>query len=165
MSTDRIEKSVLLHAAREHVWRAVSLAENFGSWFGADFDGPFAAGARLTGAIEPTSVDPAVAKLQEPHAGKSFEFHVVEVEPTKRISFRWHPYAAAEGVDYGREPMTLIVFELRDEGQGATRLHITESGFDQLPAERRREAYAANEGGWTHQCQLVKKYLERHPDL
>lgn len=164
MSTDRIEKSILLPAPRERVWRAVSLAENFGSWFGADFDGPFAAGARLTGTIEPTSVDPEVAKLQKPHAGKSFEFHVAQVEPMRKISFRWHPYAAGEGTDYSREPMTLVEFELRDADEG-TQLRITESGFDQLPVERRGEAYAANEGGWTHQCQLVKKYLSQHPGL
>jgi len=164
MNTDRIEKSIVLPAARQQVWRAISLAENFGSWFGADFDGPFAAGARLRGSIEPTSVDPEVAALQKPHAGKSFEFHVVEVEPASKLSFRWHPYAAGAAAELGSEPMTLVEFELSDQGQG-TLLRITESGFDQLPVERRREAYAANEGGWTHQCQLVLKYLALHPGL
>ena len=164
MSTDCIEKSVLLPAPRSRVWRAVSLAENFGSWFGADFDGPFAANTRLTGTIEPTSVDPEVARMQQPHAGKPFEFQVVEVQPTQKISFRWHPYAAATGVDYSAEPMTLIEFELSDTADG-TLLRIRESGFDRLPAARRKEAYAANEGGWTHQCELVKKYLALHPNL
>lgn len=165
MSTDRIEKSVLLPAPRAQVWRAVSLAENFGSWFGADFDAPFVAGARLTGAIEPTSVDTDIARQQQPYAGKPFEFHVVEVRPLEKISFRWHPYAVNEGADFASEPMTLIEFELAD-AVGGTLLRITESGFDQLqPASRREEAYAANEGGWTAQCGLVKKYLAHHPEL
>lgn len=164
MSTDRIEKSVLLPAPRDRVWRAVSMAENFGSWFGADFDGPFAANARLTASIEPTSVDPDVARQQQPYAGKPFEFRVVEVRPLEKISFRWHPYAANEGADYVGEPMTLIEFVLAD-ADGGTLLRITESGFDQLPLARRKEAYAANEGGWTAQCGLVKKYLALHPEL
>lgn len=164
MPTDRIEKSVLLQAPRERVWRAVSLAENFGSWFGADFDAPFVSGAHLAATIEPTSVDPEVARLQQPHAGKAFEFHVVEIDPPKKISFRWHPYATDAGADYSHEPMTLIEFELSEEG-ASTRLRISESGFDQLPLERRKSAFAANEGGWTHQCELVRKYLALHPGL
>lgn len=164
MSTDRIEKSVLLAAPRDRVWRAVSTAENFGSWFGADFDGPFTANARLTASIEPTSVDPDVARQQQPYAGKPFEFHVVEVRPQEKISFRWHPYAANEGTDYNSEPMTLMEFVLAD-ADGGTLLCITESGFDQLPLARRKEAYAANDGGWTAQCGLVKKYLALHPEL
>ena len=44
-------------APRERVWRAISDAGQFGSWFGVAFDGPFAAGARITGKIVPTTVD------------------------------------------------------------------------------------------------------------
>lgn len=164
MSSDRIEKSVFLPAPRERVWRALSLAENFGSWFGADFDGPFVAGARVTATIEPTSVDPEVARQQQPYAGKPFELHVVEIVPTRKISFRWHPYALDEGADYSGEPMTLIEFVL-DDSENGTRLRITESGFGQLPPARRKEAYAANDGGWAAQCELVGKYLAMHPSL
>jgi hypothetical protein len=56
--------------------------------------------------------------------------------------------------------MTLIVFAL-EEAEGGTRLTITESGFDGIPAARREQAYRANEGGWEHQLRLVGKYLER----
>jgi uncharacterized protein YndB with AHSA1/START domain len=51
MSTDRIEKQILLRAAPERVWRAISDAVRFGSWFGVEFDGPFTEGARLTGKL------------------------------------------------------------------------------------------------------------------
>ena len=43
-STDRIEKTVLLRAPLARVWRAVSDAKEFGTWFGVEFDGPFVAG-------------------------------------------------------------------------------------------------------------------------
>jgi uncharacterized protein YndB with AHSA1/START domain len=158
MAGDRIEKQVLLRAPRERVWQAVSDAGQFGAWFGVAFDGPFAEGARLTGRIVPTAVDAAVARLQEPHAGKPFEFSVERIEPPRRISFRWHPYAVQPGVDYASEPTTLIVFELREVADG-TLLTITESGFERIPLARRAEAFAANEGGWAMQTTLIEKYL------
>ncbi len=158
MNTDRIEKQVRLRATRERVWRAISDSGQFGSWFGVAFDGPFAAGGRLTGRIVPTTVDAEVAKLQQPHAGKAFEFSVERIEPMKRISFRWHPYAVEADVDYSKEPTTLIVFELTDAA-GDILLTIVESGFDQIPLARRAKAFAANEGGWAKQTLLIQKYL------
>ena len=158
MSTDRIEKEILLHATRDRVWRAISDSDRFGAWFGVAFDGPFVEGARLTGRIVPTAVDTEVAKLQEPHAGVRFEFLVESIEPMRRISFRWHPFAVEPGVDYTTEPTTLIVFELQ-EVTGGILLKISESGFDQIPLARRAKAWEANDGGWTMQTKLIQKYL------
>jgi len=112
--------------------------------------------------IVPTTVDPDVAKMQEPHRGKPFEFVVERIEAPRRISFRWHPYAIEPGVDYSREPMTTIVFELKEVQEGVE-LTITESGFDRIPLARRAEAFKANEGGWEHQMRLIAKYLQRQP--
>jgi len=162
MSTDRIEKRIVLRAPLDRVWRAVSDAQQFGSWFGAAFDGQFVEGARANGKIVPTTVDPDVAKMQEPHRGKPFEFVVERIEAPRRISFRWHPYAIEPGVDYSREPMTTIVFELKEVQEGVE-LTITESGFDRIPLARRAEAFKANEGGWEHQMRLIAKYLQRQP--
>jgi uncharacterized protein YndB with AHSA1/START domain len=158
MSTDCIEKQVLLRAPLPRVWEAISNSDRFGSWFGVAFDGPFKEASRVTGKIVPTSVDPEVAKLQQPHAGKHFEFWIERIEPMRRISFRWHPYAIDPSVDYSGEPTTLIVFELRERSDG-TQLTITESGFDGIPLARRAAAFTANEGGWEHQTKLIQKYL------
>jgi uncharacterized protein YndB with AHSA1/START domain len=158
--TDRIEKQIHLQAPLERVWRAVSDAQEFGTWFGIEFDGPFSAGARLTGKIQPTKVDPQVAKLQEPHRGKAGTFVIDAIEPLRRFSFRWHPYAIEPNVDYSAEPMTLVVFELKEAPEG-TLLTITESGFDRIPLARRAQAFRANEGGWEHQMRLIEKYLAR----
>jgi uncharacterized protein YndB with AHSA1/START domain len=160
MSTDRIEKKIVLRAPRERVWRAISDAKQFGSWFGVAFDGPFAQGSRLTGKIVPTTVDAEVAKMQEPYAGKAFEWTVESIEPMQRMSFRWHPYAVEEGVDYSKEPTTLIEFVLTDAAGGIL-LTITESGFDQIPLARRAKAFKANEGGWEIQTRLIEKYLAK----
>lgn len=156
--TDRIQKRVVLRAPLERVWNAVSEATQFGSWFGAAFDGPFAPGKAMKGRIQPTKADPEVAKLQEPHAGKPFEMTVEQIEPMRLFSFRWHPFAVDPKVDYSSEPTTLVTFEL-ESVPGGTQLTITESGFDRLPATRRGKAFEMNAQGWTHQMRLIEKYL------
>jgi uncharacterized protein YndB with AHSA1/START domain len=155
---DRIEKKVLLRAPRERVWRTVSDARQFGAWFGVAFDGPFVPGARLTGKIVPTKADEEIAKLQKPYEGAAFEIYVDRIEPERLFSFRWHPFAIDPTFDYSKEPTTLVVFEL-EEAAGGTLLTITESGFDRIPLARRAQAFNANEGGWTHQTNLIEKYL------
>lgn len=158
--TDRIQKRVLLRAPLERVWRAVSDSERFGSWFGARFEGPFVAGERVSGRIRPTTVDPEVAKSQEPYDGTPFEIRVVRVEPMRLLSFEWHPGAVDPEVDYSREPTTLVEFEL-EEAEGGTLLTVTESGFDRIPLERRAQVFEMNEQGWAGQMKLIEKYLAR----
>lgn len=159
MNTDRIEKQIVLNATQSRVWQALTDSAQFGHWFGAKFDEPFAVGARIKGAIAGTTVNPEVAKMQEPYAGKPFVIVVEKIEPETRFSFRWHPYAP-DDVDTDTEPMTLVEFTLKPVPDG-TLLTVTESGFDQLPDARRAEAFAANEGGWEIQTTLIDAYLNR----
>ena len=154
--TDRIEKKILLRAPQERVWRAISDAQQFGSWFGVELNAAFSAGARLKGRIVPTKVDPEVAKMQEPYTGLAFEIVVDRIEPMSHFSFRWHANAVDQNVDYSKEPMTLVTFELQ-AAQGGTLLTITESGFDQIPLSRRAAAFASNSKGWEAQTRLIEK--------
>jgi uncharacterized protein YndB with AHSA1/START domain len=156
--TDRIEKKVLLRAPRERVWRAISDAGQFGSWFGIKFDGPFVAGARTIGKMVPTTVDLEAARRQKQYEGFKFEFAIDRIEPQRLFSFRWHPFAVEAGVDYSKEQPTFVTFELEEEA-GGTMLTVTESGFDRIPLERRAKAFAANEQGWAAQLKLIEKYL------
>ena len=158
MSTDRIEKKILLHALRKRVWRALSDSAEFGIWFGMKFDGPFSPGARLRGTIVGTAVDADVAKAQKEHEGIPFEITIDRVEPERLFSFRWHPHAIERGADYSHEPTTLVVFTLEDAANGVM-LTVTESGFDQIPLARRAKAFTANEQGWGMVVTLVEKYL------
>lgn len=158
MTMDRIEKKVVLRASRERVWRALTDATEFGSWFGMRLDGAFTPGARVRGVIVPTMVDAAVAAAQKPHEGTPFEIVVEQVEPERLFSFRWHPYGVEQGVDYAAEPMTLIMFTLEEVADGVL-LTVTESGFESIPLERRARAFQANDQGWTMQMRNIEKYL------
>ena len=52
LDTDRIERSILINAPRARVWRALSDAEEFGAWFGADLAGQrFKPGQRARGLL------------------------------------------------------------------------------------------------------------------
>jgi uncharacterized protein YndB with AHSA1/START domain len=147
-STDRIEKTLRLRAPRSRVWRALTDSAEFGAWFGAALDGPFAPGALVTGRITIRGYE---------HV--RFEVRVERVEPESLFSYRWHPYAVDPKVDYSAEIPTLVEFRLADEG-GGTRLTVVESGFDRLPAHRRDEAFRMNEGGWKGQLENVRRHVD-----
>ena len=146
MSTDRIEKSIVLRAPRALVWRAIANAEEFGAWFGAKLEGGFAPGARVTGRITTPGYEHVIMDIT-----------IERVDPERLFSYRWHPYAIEPGVDYSGEPTTLVEFRLEDAA-GGTRLTVIESGFDRIPVSRRAEAFRMNDQGWAEQM----KNIERH---
>jgi uncharacterized protein YndB with AHSA1/START domain len=74
------------------------------------------------------------------------------------FSYRWHPYAIDPKVDYSSEPTTLVEFRLKSE-DGGTLLRVVESGFDQLPASRRDEAFRMNDGGWKQQLVNIERHV------
>ncbi|PYT80462.1 MAG: vanillate O-demethylase oxidoreductase VanB [Acidobacteria bacterium] len=160
MNTDRIEKKILLRAPLQRVWRALSDSTQFGAWFGVKFDAPFTPGARITGKIVGTTVDADVAKAQKQYEHIPFEITIDRIEPERLFSFRWHPNAVEPGVDYSKEPTTLISFTLKEVANGVM-LTVTESGFDQIPLARRAKAFTANEQGWGMVIQLIEKYLAK----
>ena len=51
MTADRIEKTVELLAPRARVWRALTDAAEFGTWFRVKLEAPFVAGATVRGRI------------------------------------------------------------------------------------------------------------------
>lgn len=160
-ASDRIEKQVLLRAPLARVWRALSRSSEFGTWFGMQLDGDFLPHTTVTGRMVPTEVDPEVAAQQKPFTGMPVELFIERVEPMSLLSFRWHPYPPEDG-DTSKLPTTLVTFELA-AAEGGTLLRLSESGFDQIPIERRARAFSDNEGGWEIQTQLIGKYLAHAP--
>lgn len=145
--TDRIERSIHIDAPRSRVWRALSNAEEFGNWFGANLKGKaFVPGQRVQGPI-------TIAGYEH----VTFDVVVERIEPEKLLSYRWHPYAVDPAIDYSREQRTLVTFTLKDAGEG-TLLTVVESGFDQVPPERRLEAFRRNSGGWEAQLKNIQRH-------
>jgi uncharacterized protein YndB with AHSA1/START domain len=148
-STDRIERKVLLKAPRARVWRALSDAAEFGSWFGVDFKGnSFAAGKKVLGNITYPGYE---------HV--TMEMTIERMVPEKLLSWRWHPAAIDPKVDYSKEPTTLVVFELQ-EADGGTLLTVVESGLDKIPLARRADVFRLNSSGWEEQMENIKKHVD-----
>ena len=158
MSTDRIEKKILLRAPRKRVWQALADSGEFGTWFGMKFDSPFTPGATVTGVLVGTKSDPEVAKAQKQHEGLRMEITIERMEAERLFSWRWHPFAIDPAVDYSDEPTTLVEFVL-EEAPGGVMLTVTESGFDRIPLARRAKAFEANEGGWSVMVKVFEAHL------
>jgi uncharacterized protein YndB with AHSA1/START domain len=147
-STDRIEKQVTLRAPRARVWRALTDAAEFGTWFGMKLEGPIVAGTTVRGRV-------TIPKYEH----LTLELVVERIEPQRLFSYRWHPGATDPAYDYSKEPMTLVEFRLADAADGGTSLVIVESGFDQLPVSRRASAFRSNDGGWTQQVRNIERHV------
>ena len=145
--TDRIERSIVINAPRQRVWSALSNAEQFGTWFGANLKGQaFAPGQRTRGQITICGHEDAI-----------FDVVVVDMAPPDKMSFHWHPYAVDPKIDYAKEEPTLVTFVLADAPEG-TLLKVIESGFDKVPPERRLEAFRMNERGWGAQLENIARH-------
>ncbi|HJZ66366.1 MAG TPA: SRPBCC family protein [Candidatus Acidoferrum sp.] len=158
MSTNQIEKRILLRAPIQNVWRALADANEFGTWFGVKFEGAFKPGAHKRGVLVTTAVDGEVAKMQAQYKGMEFNVTIEKMEPERIFSFRWHPYAIDPKVDYSNEPTTLVTFALEQVAEGVM-LTVTETGYDQIPLERRAKAFEANEGGWQIMVKVFEKFV------
>ncbi|MGB8030582.1 MAG: SRPBCC family protein [Terracidiphilus sp.] len=148
---NKIEKQIELNAPVSRVWRALTDYREFGEWFRVALEGPFVVGQPARGHITWPGYEHIV-----------WEATVQKMEPEQLFSFTWHPYAVDPAVDYSAEPPTLVQFRLEPAATG-TRLTLTESGFENVPAHRRAEAFRMNEGGWTQQMQNIETHVAQKP--
>ncbi|HEU4733044.1 MAG TPA: SRPBCC family protein [Kofleriaceae bacterium] len=145
-TTDGITKQITLRAAPARVWRAISNAREFATWFGVELRDELAPGATVRGTVR--------------YQGKEvpLTFHIERMEPERLLAFRWHPFAVDPAIDYSREPMTLVEMTIAPAADG-TLLTVTETGFDQIPAARRAKAFEMNEGGWAAQLENIARHV------
>lgn len=148
MSSDRIEKQIILKAPRSRVWRAITDSKEFGTWFRAKMETPFVIGKIAHGQI----TYPGYEHLQ-------LEVMVEKMEPEHTFVLRWHPGADTQKASFETDPTTLVEFRLEDAPNGGTRLMLVESGFDKLPTALREKAFRSNEGGWTEQMKNIEAHV------
>jgi len=144
---NKIEKRIELKAPVSRVWRALTDYREFGDWFRVKLERPFVAGEESRGNITYPGYEHVV-----------WTAVVQKMEPERLFSFTWHPYAVDPSVNYSKETPTLVEFRLEKAGSG-TLLVLTESGFDNIPVERRSEAFRRNDGGWTEQMKNIEAHV------
>jgi uncharacterized protein YndB with AHSA1/START domain len=142
-----IEKKIELQAAVSRVWKALTDYRQFGEWFRVKVEAPFIPGQAARGQI-----------LHPGYEHLIWEAVIQRIEPEQLFSYTWHPYAIDPSVDYSSERPTLVEFRLQPTQTG-TLLTVTESGFENIPAVRRADAFRANDGGWTQQMKNIENYV------
>ena len=143
----KVEKQVEIMAPVAKVWDALTDHEKFGTWFRVRLEGPFVAGEVSQGFI----TWPGYEHIR-------WVATVKEIVPEKLFSFTWHPYAVDPAVDYSQEEPTLVEFRL-EATAAATRVTVTESGFDKVPEARRAEAFRMNSRGWEQQIKNIEEFV------
>jgi uncharacterized protein YndB with AHSA1/START domain len=146
-----MEKRIELKALVSRIWRALTDHREFGEWFRVKLDGPFVPGQVSRGQI----IYPGYEHLK-------WEAVVQTMEPESLFSFTWHPYAVDPQADYSYEKSTLVEFRLEKIPTG-TLLLLTESGFENIPSDRRLEAFRGNDGGWTEQMKNIESHVAQKP--
>ena len=147
--TDRIEKHIELKTPLSRVWKALTDYQEFGEWFRVKLDGPFVPGQVARGSI----TYPGYEQYK-------LELIVQKMETQRLFSFTWHPYALDLKRDYSVEIPTLVEFRLEKTEHG-TLLLLVESGFDEIPNDRRLEAFQMNDDGWGEQMKNIRNYVEK----
>jgi uncharacterized protein YndB with AHSA1/START domain len=152
---DRIEKRIELKAPVSRVWRALTDYREFGAWFRVKLEGPFVVGQLVRGQI----TYPGYEHVQ-------WEAQVQKMEPERLFSFTWPLIKSVDPADYtadySKAPRTLVEFRLEKTNTG-TLLTLTESGFENIAADWRLEAFRRNGAGWTEQMKNVEGYVAKNP--
>jgi len=148
---NQIEKRIELKAPVARVWRALTDYREFGAWFCVKLEGPFVPGQTTRGYI----THPGYEHVK-------WEATVQKMEPERLFSFTWPQIKSLDKAtyspDYSGQPTTLVEFRLEKTATG-TLLTLTESGFENVPSDRREEAFRRNDGGWAQQMKNIESYV------
>jgi len=122
---ERVERHAVLYAGLREVWAALTTPEQLSTWIGAQVELDVRPGGRGTA----YRADGALRRIR-----------VEEVEPPRRLAFRWWPFER-DGVRPGLG--TRVEFTLRERDDGSTDLTVTESGWPGVLPSSRRTAEAS----------------------
>lgn len=145
-SENAIEREIEISAPVAKVWEALTDSKLFGQWFNATMLSPFIAGK--------TTKAKNTAKGFE----MDMEFYIKDIKPQYYFSYAWHPFPLDQTFDYSKEEPTLVEFHLEETATG-TLLKVKESGFNQVTASRRAEAFRMHSGGWDAQLKNIEAFL------
>lgn len=141
-----IERQITIKAPLSKVWTALTDSKQFGMWFKVSLNSDFQPGKTTKGK----------------NLSKGFEMdmalHVKDIKPRSYFSYAWTPFPIDRSFDYSKEEPTLVEFFL-EETNGGTLLKVKESGFNQITASRRAEAFKMHSGGWEAQLKNIENFV------
>lgn len=134
MSSDSIEREVLIAAPVETVWSIVTEPDQISRWFANSAEVDLRPGGDL------------LFKFDSGIPGRGT---VEKVEPPSLFSFRWVSPEPERDMDAAQGHYTTVEFTLESRGDG-TLLRVVESGFAALEGTAEENAVLAerHSGGW-----------------
>lgn len=143
MTTDRIERDILIDAPLERVW---SLVTEPGWWVGG------------RAADEPSAHEGQQVVMHE--GSGDYPVRVETVRPREYVAYRWA--CAFPDQQLRDDNTTLVEFTLTGE-DGKTRLRVVESGFASLaaPDDLRDKQFRDNTHGWSVELGGLRERAEK----
>jgi uncharacterized protein YndB with AHSA1/START domain len=140
MEPMKAERSIVIAADRERVWRAITTPEHISKWFDEQMKWTFtlAPGETIT-----LSMDDFTGYAR-----------IATVEPPERFAFYWQ-------AEMDNPTETLVTFRLESVPEG-TRVTASEEGFEALPDDVRQKRYDMNGMGWGMALDSLAAYLREN---
>ncbi len=145
-----IDRQLELAAPIDEVWRALTDFERFGEWFKVRLDKPFQVGEVSSGEV-----------TYPGYEGMKFWARPEVMDAPTQFRFIWpiEETTLAQDTDLASKT-TCVDFRLREQ-DGKTLLTLCESGFENLPKELGKRAFAQNSEGWDGQMLNIADYLRQ----
>lgn len=145
ISEQAISQELVVKAPRSKVWEALTTPEGWTGWFSETVTGDFLVGSTLTLDFGDNTV--------------CYAF-VVERNELHSLAYKWHPGEDCAINKYPESEMTTVRFTLEDCADG-TRIRMVESGFENIPMERRSACMDSNTTGWKWELGELGFYLNQ----
>ncbi|MCI0712777.1 MAG: SRPBCC domain-containing protein [Chloroflexi bacterium] len=140
MQTLTVKRTIWINAPRERVWQAITDANQIMKWWGGgdhwEIDELKVGGTIKFG-------DPADLMLAT----------IAVLDPPREFRLRWPPQEQYHNL----EMFTTYVLETEN---GGTRVTVSETGFEGLPADVRQKRYESTMSGYESVLAGLKKYIE-----
>ena len=146
VETIAVERSIWVATSREKAWRAVTEPEQLNQWYATYYhwDIPnLQVGTTVKFYNKDDANDMQVAKIEI-------------VDKPHQFTVRWQP-------DKLYPAMTLVTSFMLEEENGGTRVTISESGYEAIPADERQQWLDATGGGYSMSMENLKAHLEGRP--
>ena len=138
-----VERSVLIHRPRQHVWRAITDSAQLEQWYapGCPWEIP-ALQVGATVKFYNTDTDIQLASIEA-------------IEPLHQLTLRWQ-------LDPTNPDLTLLnSFLLEEEEDDNTRVTVSQAGYEALPDGMRQQQLDQDADAYTAIAESLKSYLER----
>lgn len=144
---DVIKREIIINAPKEKVYAAIADPQQIVAWFPDEIEGSLEKGERPV--------------LNFGEHGKN-QIYVEATQPHNYFAFRWIPGSSNFVGDVLTRPNTLVEFHIEDtDGNGMSKLTMTETGFAKLPVEVAEESFKQNSGGWEFMLDRLEKHFNQ----